>query len=68
MGAPKYPSRKQVEELMDASRLRRDPLPVEGIEGTLHVTLDLPAHAVAILTIEDACPPGGSSAARVGGP
>jgi xylan 1,4-beta-xylosidase len=68
MGAPEYPSRKQVEELMDASRLRRDPLPVEGIEGTLHVTLDLPAHAVAILTIEDACPPGGSSAARVGGP
>jgi xylan 1,4-beta-xylosidase len=62
MGAPEYPSRKQVEEIMEASRLCRDPVKYGGSEGTLHFSVELPPHSVAVVTLEGTCPPKGSSA------
>ena len=56
MGAPEYPSRKQVEELMEASRLCRDRVEIEGIESVLQFTVKLTPHAVAAVTLEKACP------------
>ena len=68
MGAPEYPSRKQVEEILEASRLRRDPMEVGGSEGVLHLSVELPPHAVAVVTLEETCPPDGSSGPEAMGP
>ena len=63
MGAPEYPSRKQVEELTEASCLRRDPVALVHSEGILHVTVKLPPHGVAAVTLEEAFPPPSNSPA-----
>ena len=52
MGAPEYPSKDQVEELREASRLRKDPLAVEVIDGTIRTSVDLLPQAVAAVTLQ----------------
>jgi len=55
MGAPEYPSPRQVEELIEASRLIEEPVEIEGLEDGLAVTVEMPPHAVASITLEGAC-------------
>jgi xylan 1,4-beta-xylosidase len=52
MGAPEYPSPGQVEELIEASRLIDEPVDVERLEDGLAVTVDMPPHAVALVTLQ----------------
>ena len=51
MGAPEYPSRRQVEELLEASGIRTETVAIERGEGRIGLTTDLPPHAVAAITI-----------------
>ena len=52
MGAPEYPSPGQVEELIEASRLIDEGVEIERLEDGLAVTLEMPPHAVASVTLE----------------
>ena len=52
MGAPAYPSPRQVEALHAASDLVWEPLDAQCEGHTLHVELDLPPHAVAAVTLQ----------------
>ena len=56
LGSPAYLSRAQVADLHDASRLTREHQPWTYGNGSLHIELDLPPHAVAALTIDSAAP------------
>ncbi|MGH7966449.1 MAG: GH39 family glycosyl hydrolase [Candidatus Binatia bacterium] len=52
MGEPKYLSRGVVDQLQAASRIVKEPIACEYQERALSLTLDLPPHGVAALTIE----------------
>ncbi len=62
MGEPEYPSGSQVEQLQAASRLRKEPLGFSYADRTIRVDVDLPAHAVAAVTLELAPEPSGRGA------
>jgi xylan 1,4-beta-xylosidase len=51
MGAPEYPSRRQVEALGEASGIRTEPVAIDDREGRIGLTAELPPHAVAAITI-----------------
>lgn len=51
MGAPEYPSRRQVEELVEASEMRTEGVAIEREQGRVGMTIELPPHAVAAVTI-----------------
>jgi xylan 1,4-beta-xylosidase len=51
MGAPEYPSPRQVDELIEASEIRAEGVVSERADGRLGLTVELPAHAVAAITI-----------------
>ena len=51
MGAPEYPSRRQVEELVEASEMRTEAVAIEREQGRVNMTIELPPHAVAAVTI-----------------
>jgi xylan 1,4-beta-xylosidase len=53
MGAPEYPSRRQVEELVEASEIRTESVPIEREEGRIGLTIELPPHAIAAITIRE---------------
>ncbi len=52
MGAPEYLSPLQVEQLHAASQTLREPQAWTYENGNVHLELDLPAHAVAAITLE----------------
>jgi xylan 1,4-beta-xylosidase len=51
MGEPEYPSAQQLERLQEASRLIPEPIAWKYGDGTLELTLELPPHAVAAITV-----------------
>ena len=51
MGAPEYPTRRQVEEIVDASRFQVEPLDVTGTDERTAFTVALPQHAVASVAL-----------------
>ena len=51
MGAPEYPSRRQVEELVEASGLRAEAIAIERLNEQIALAVELPAHAIASITI-----------------
>lgn len=51
MGEPEYPSRSQVEQLEEASRLVEEPLDVVYEARTIRFDVDLPPHAVVAVTL-----------------
>lgn len=53
LGAPEYPSRRQVEELVEASQLRAEVVAIERADGRVTLAIELPPHAVASITIHD---------------
>lgn len=57
LGSPGYLSRDQVADLVDVSRLVPTGQPWTFQDGTLHIELDMPPHALACLTIDSAVPP-----------
>ena len=52
MGGPEYPRSQQVERLQEASQMVRQPHAWKEQDGTLHLEIRLPPHAVAALTVE----------------
>jgi xylan 1,4-beta-xylosidase len=52
MGQPEYPSRKQVEELAEASQLVSEKQPFSYRDGAIVLKTNLPPHAVATITVE----------------
>jgi xylan 1,4-beta-xylosidase len=52
MGQPKYLRPRQVEQLEATSRLVKEPIACRYEQGVIEIGIDLPAHAVAALTIE----------------
>ncbi len=54
LGGPAYPSPAQVADLRDASRLSPAHQPWTYENGSLHIELDVPPHAVAAVTIDGA--------------
>ena len=57
MGEPEYLSRLQVEQLEAASRLVKEPLGYSFENRAIRLVVDLPAHAVAAVTLEFAPEP-----------
>jgi xylan 1,4-beta-xylosidase len=57
MGEPEYPSRAEIERLETASRLVKEPFEFAYSERTIHLTVELPPHAVAAVTLELASEP-----------
>jgi xylan 1,4-beta-xylosidase len=53
MGAPEYPSRRQVDELIEASEIRTEGVAIERADGRVGLTVELPPHAVASITIPE---------------
>jgi xylan 1,4-beta-xylosidase len=51
-GRPSHPLPQQVEELNEASRLVREPLPWAFEVGAIHFQLSIPPHGIAVTTIE----------------
>ena len=49
---PEYLSPLEVERLQAASRLVKEPIGWKFEEGTLHLNIDLPPHAIAAVTLE----------------
>lgn len=56
LGASDYPSRTQVDELIEASRLTTERAEAEFAEGRLVFVVQVPTHAVASVTFEGICP------------
>ena len=54
LGSPAYPSPAQVADMHDASRLTPEHQSWTYENGSLHIELDLPPHAVAAVTIDRA--------------
>lgn len=52
MGEPEYPSRSQVEQLEAASRLVKEQLGSSYGNRTVRFDIDLPPHAIAVVTLE----------------
>jgi xylan 1,4-beta-xylosidase len=52
MGQPEYLSSKDVEQLQDASLLKKEKQPISYKGGTVSLKTNLPSHAVAAITIE----------------
>ena len=57
MGMPEYPSPLEVERLQAASRLVKEPMGWTLEEGTIRLNIELPAHAIAAVTLEFAPKP-----------
>jgi xylan 1,4-beta-xylosidase len=55
MGAPEYPSRRQVEEIVEASRFRVESLDVDRTDERAVLTVTLPPHAVASIVVRELC-------------
>lgn len=53
MGAPEYPSRRQVEEIVEASRIRAESVEINRADERVVLTVVLPPHAVASIAIRD---------------
>lgn len=51
MGAPEYPSPRQVEELIEASEIPSEGVAIERADGRVGLMVELPPHAVAAITI-----------------
>lgn len=52
MGEPEYLSAAEVERLQEASRMWKEPHPLEYADDNLHLEIVLPPHAVAAITLE----------------
>ena len=52
MGQPEYLNRKQVEQLEETSQLKTEPQRFSYSEGVMTLKTNLPAHAIAAITIE----------------
>lgn len=52
LGEPEYLSAQQVEQLQEASRVRREPYPWRYQDRVIHLDVALPPHAVAAITLE----------------
>jgi len=52
MGEPEYPSRLQVEQLEEASRLVKEPLAFSHSDRTIRFDVDLPPHAIVAVTMQ----------------
>jgi xylan 1,4-beta-xylosidase len=52
LGRPEYLSAREVERLEEASRLVKEPHPWKYENGTVHLDVGVPAHAVAALTVD----------------
>ncbi len=52
LGSPEYPSPAQLRQLQDASELRREALDWTSESDTVSLSIELPAHAVAAITLE----------------
>lgn len=52
MGEPEYLKEPEVERLREMSRIGKEPQPWEYGEGSIHLEVELPAHAVAAVTLE----------------
>jgi xylan 1,4-beta-xylosidase len=52
MGKPEFPTAREVEQLRAASQMLREPQPWKYEDGTVHLELTLPSHAVAAVTLE----------------
>jgi xylan 1,4-beta-xylosidase len=52
MGEPEYLSRKDIERLHDASRLVKEKQPLKYRDKSIILKLDVPSHAVAVVTID----------------
>jgi xylan 1,4-beta-xylosidase len=52
MGEPPFPSAREVEQLQAASQIIREPQPWNYEDGTIHLELALPPHAVAAISVE----------------
>ena len=57
MGKPEFPSVREVEQLCAASQMVREPQPWKYEDGTIHLDLALPPHAVAAISVEFAPEP-----------
>ena len=66
LGSPTYLSPAHVADLRDASRLAPEHQPWTYEDGSLHIELDLPPHAVAAVTIDRAFDPTPPDAAPAG--
>ena len=51
-GAPEYLRGPEVERLQEGSRMRKEPLRCEVVNGILYLDIVLPPHAVAAITVE----------------
>lgn len=51
MGAPEYLTRKQVEQLLEASVVVEEKQSITFEDGVITLKTDLPAHAVATITL-----------------
>ena len=51
-GAPEYLRGPEVERLQEGSRMRKEPLRCELVNGILYLDILLPPHAVAAITVE----------------
>ena len=52
MGSPKYPDDAQRQRLQESSALQREPMTCKSTPGETLLEIDLPAHAVAAITLE----------------
>lgn len=52
MGAPQYPSARDMDHLAEASRLVKEPLPFTATAGAVEFDFTMPPHAVAAITLE----------------
>ena len=57
MGKPESPNAREVEQMCVASQMVREPQPWKYGDGTIHLELALPPHAVAAITVEFAPEP-----------
>jgi len=60
--APEYLRQHQVEQLQEASQMARQPHPWNYDDGTLHLDIRLPPHAVAAITVQAGPSPRGAQA------
>lgn len=52
IGAPRYLSREQIEQLNDSSRLIQEPISGDCKEGKLKFEIEMPPHSIVSLTVE----------------
>ena len=52
MGKPEFPSMREVEQMDTASQIVREPQSWKYENGTIHLDLAMPPHAVAAISLE----------------